>query len=58
MTTLAEMIEELVEELRDAVDELDAQAFDDGTPEARLLAGIRAAIAAWDDDEPEQELEP
>jgi len=52
--TWDEAAEDLAGSVRDAIAALlDAGvSADDGSPEARLLADLRAAMAAWDDARP------
>lgn len=49
-------IDELVDEMRDTVEELESTGFlfPPDSPEARLIAGVRAAIADWDKGDHEQ----
>lgn len=45
---VTEVIDGLVAELRAAIDELALENWPDGSPEARLIDNVRAAIADWE----------
>jgi hypothetical protein len=54
VTSIEILLITLVSELREITDEVDGlEPWPADSPEARLIAGVRAAIAAWDNHDQE-----